>query len=111
MIPPHGWGRKRRPQKRPRGVKGGMDARRVKYALAAGVVLGLAAPAHAQDTTLSCFAAKADTVERIANCTEAIRGPGLTADTRSLALITRAQAYVTAGDSGKAIADFDAALV
>lgn len=66
--------------------------------------------ALAQDATLACFAARADTVERIANCTAALRRGDLAADTRALALVARAQAYVSAGDARKAVADFDAAL-
>lgn len=63
----------------------------------------------AADGALACFAAGQRPAAQIAACTAAL-GSGLTAETRTLALLARAEAYAGAGNQADARRDFDAAL-
>ena len=82
----------------------------MRRALAAGCLFVLAGlPAAAADSALACFAADQKPEGKIAACTAAL-GSGLSADTRALALLARADAYAGAGDRAAARRDFDAVL-
>lgn len=76
-------------------------------------VLFFALTAHplmaAEGGALACFAAGQKPPAVIAACTAALAS-GLAADTRVLALLARADAYVATGDMASARRDFDAAV-
>ncbi len=68
-----------------------------------------AAPAMAAEGALACFAADQKPAAVISTCTAAL-GSGLNAETRVLALLARADAYVASKDLANARRDFDAVL-
>lgn len=74
----------------------------------AALTLG-AIPAEAADGALACFAAGQKPAAVISTCTAAL-GSGLNPETRVLALLARADAYVASKDAANARRDFDAAL-
>lgn len=69
----------------------------------------VAAPSLAADSGLACFAAGQKPAAVIGACTAAL-GSGLAAETRVLALLARADAYVASKDMAAARHDFDAVL-
>lgn len=74
------------------------------------LVLALSAtPAMAAESALACFAAGQKPAAAISTCTAAL-GSGLNAETRTLALLARADAYVASKDLAAARRDFDAVL-
>ena len=73
------------------------------------IVAGMPGVSLAADGALACFAAGQKPAAQVAACTAAL-GSGLNAETRTLALLARAEAYVAAGSRAEARRDFDAAL-
>ena len=82
----------------------------MRRVLAALIFATLPAPLSAADGgALACFAAGQKPAAVIGACTAAL-GSGLNAETRVLALLARADAYVAATDLAAARRDFDAVL-
>ncbi len=69
----------------------------------------ISTPSPAAENALACFAAGQKPAAVISTCTAAL-GSGLNAETRSLALLARADAYVASKDPAAARRDFDAVL-